>query len=287
MNPASSSTSGGTLPTAARLAEHLEAHAPRSAKPWVRYVPLGVVVLAVLLSLAMPNGLTATLPWLALLGVIVYGTQRRQRHARASAQALYAQELGMLRYHRDALRTAWNVLPALVHRNEEHARTVALIGHLLNVLGADEAANVAFDFLLERLADGHPAALTLRLQKAANAFEADRLSDGDAELRRVRSAVKADDPGPIGAAYRATRLLQSVSTHHFAEAVDDLPQTKGAFRPLGIDGGLAYGLLAYAQHRLGNREASQRAWHDATCLLPSHELIRRYAPLQALAEVKP
>ncbi|MEM7577988.1 MAG: hypothetical protein AAF328_11015 [Planctomycetota bacterium] len=276
-----------SLPSAERLAEHLATHGPRSIKPWVRYVPLGVVVFAVLISLAVPTAWTSLLPWVALFGALVYGNQRRQRHAQASATALYAQELGMLRYHRDALRTAWNVLPALVYRNDEHARTVALIGHLCNVLGANRTACVAYDFLLERLPDGHPAALSLRLQKAANAFEADRLSDGDAELRRVRGVISPEDAGPIGAAYRATRLLQAVSTHHFAEAVDDLPDPQVAFRALGIDGGLAYGLLALSRHRLGRHEPARRAWHDATCLLPADELVRRFAPLHELTETKP
>lgn len=268
-----------SLPTPQRLADYLATHAPRPVKPWIRYVPLGTVLTAVLISLAVPGPITAALPWAALIGVVIYGTQRRQRHTQATAAALYAQELSMLRHHREALRTAWRVLPALVHRGEEHARTVALIGHILAVLRADDAADVAYDFLLDRLPDGHPAALTLRLQKAANHFEADRLSDGDAELRRVRSAIKADDPGPIGAAYRATRLLQSVRTHHFAEAVEDLPEPTASLRSLGLDGGLAYGLLAFAHHRLDQPEQAASAWRNATHLLPAGELLRRFAAL--------
>ncbi|MEM8782813.1 MAG: hypothetical protein AAGE65_08130 [Planctomycetota bacterium] len=274
----------GSLPSPERLAEHLEAHAPRPVKPWARHVPLGVIVAAVFVSLAVPAWWAAALPWAALVGVVVYGSNRRQRQSAASTATLYAQELGMLRHHRQALRTAWEVLPELIYRTDEHARTVGLIGHLLDTLGADEAANVAYDFLLRRLSDGHPAALTLRLQKAANHFKADRLSDGDAELRRVRSAIKADEPGPIGAGYRAARLLQSVSTHHSAEAIEELPEPIPALRPLGIDAGLAYGLLALAHRRAGNEDHAKQRWRDATCLVPAAELTRRFAPLGELTE---
>lgn len=273
------------LPSAERVAAHLEDHAPRPSAPWLRYVPLGVVVFAVVLSLGFTTWWAALLPWVALAGVIVQSAQRRQRQADIGARALYAQELAMLRHHREALRMAWRLLPDLVHRHEEHARTTALLGHLLHVLGADDAATVAYEFLLSRLPDGHPAALSLRLQKAVVCFEADRLNDGDAELRRVRSSICAGDAGPIGAAYRAARLLQSVNTHHFAEAVDELPDPAKSFRPLGIDAGAAYGLLALARLRLGDRDTARLLWVDATRLIPENELIRRFSQLSALREI--
>lgn len=277
----------GSLPSAQRVTAHLAEHPPQAPAAWLRWVPLGVVLLAVLVSTVIPGALGFLLPWVALAGTIAWGVKRRKDAADASRRALYAQELSMLRHHRPALRLAWTLIPELVHRHDEHARTVALLGHLLQTLDADESAVAVYDDLLGRLPDGHPAALTLRLQKATAAFQADELSDGDAELRRVRGAIREDDPGPIGAAYRATRLLQAVRTHHFAEATEMFEHPANSFRALGLEAGMAHGLLAYARLRTGDVGGSHRAWSDATCLVPAQELIRRYAPLREIVEIRP
>ncbi len=269
-------------PSAEALAAHLATCEPRPLPPWVRFVPLGVVAFAALLSFGVADWWGALLPWSALLGVVWFGVWQRQQTARRKVAVQWTQELAMLRHHDHALRSAWTLLPRVVHEPEDHGKLVAVVGHTLEDLGHRDAAAVAFDHLLQRMPEGHPGALVLRVQKAIAAFESDHLADGDAELRKIRSVIGGRDEGPLGAAYHTARLVQSVRTNHFAEGVEDVPDPVTTFRPLGIDGAIGHGLLAYCLKQTGDNDAATEAWNRATLLLPGSELARRLPVLAVM-----
>ncbi len=273
---------GFSPPTAEQLAEHIAEHAPRMWPAWVRYVPPGVIGGAVGVSLLWSTAWSLLLPWLALGGVVIFNAQRRRLLQQRAKRAQWTQELAMLRHYRAALRSAWSLLPQLRTQPDEHGRIIAVMGHVLEDLGQHDAANEAFEYLLQGLPDAHPGAVSLRVQQAIASFQAGHLADGDAHLRKVRGAVGPFEDGPLGAAYHAARLVQSVATNHFAEGIEDVADPVATFRPLGIDGGFAHALRAYCLHRLDRRKEAATAWRRATLLLPADELRRRLPVLHEL-----
>ncbi len=284
MNAAPPTTADAFVPpTADQVAEHLASHAPRPRPAWLRFVPVGVVAAAVVVSLGAATWWAALVPWIALAGVVATGVVLRKRHAALLTLTQYTQELAMLRYHREALRSTWTLLPRLKSLPDEHSRTVATIGHLLEDLGQHDAANAAFEHLLAGLPDNHPGAVSLQIQQAIASFESDHLADGDAQLRKVRNAIGPFEEGPLGAAYQTARLVQSVVTHHFAEGVEEVSDPVERFRPMGVDAGVGHALLAYCLHKLGRVDEALTSWRRATLLLPAEELCRR---LPALNEMR-
>jgi tetratricopeptide (TPR) repeat protein len=220
---------------------------------------------------------------------------RVKRNREKHQQVTRAWELALLRQYREALRRAWRLLPEVRDQPELHGRCVAVIAHTLDELAAYEAATVAFDYLLERLPDGHPMATRVRLQHAAAAFAMDHLADGDDALRKLRPIAEERPNSQISAAYTLARLIQDVRTGHFAEAAEHAEQTAEALRPLGVEAGYGHGLLAYCCDQLAGheadaeraqkrREAAARWWRAATILLPPAALSHRFAELGRLAK---
>lgn len=272
------------LPTAQELHDRLEAYTPRVRPTWVRYIPTALLVATVGVSLSSQTWWAAMLPWLALLGLIVYGVVRMRIARRRQRRVRRAQDLATLRYHRAALRLGWDLLPELVYDPTAHGRITTIFAHLFDDLGDHDAALVALDHMLTGLPPEHPGALAMNTQRAIIFFQTDRLADGDHTLRKIRGSIEPFVGTPLHAAFHGALLVQSVRTCHFAEAVADLPDPVALFRPLGVEAGYAHGLLALCHHRLGHTDAASAAWSRATLLLPSATLVGRFPELAAMTE---
>ena len=281
-------------PTAEQLARHLNQHPAAQTAAWQQRGPLLMIIAVAGLALLMigqPG--FALLPLFALLGLMAYLSGQARTAEELQQRAVRAWELAMIRRYREALGQAWELLPACRTRPELHGRAITVIAHVLGELGRNEAADVAYGYLLERLPPDHPLALRLRLQQAIAALSSGRLADGDDILRKLRGQAESGGDPALAAAFRLARLVQDVQTGHYADAVEAADDTAAALIPLGTEAGYGYALLALcfamlAEHEpsadTDQREARQRRarenWDKATLLIPPAALVYRYPELE-------
>jgi len=281
----------GSLPTAEQVAAHATHFMPQAGPVWVTHAPLIVLVAAVLLAILIPPPIGALLPWLALLGVLIHGSARLRGLRDLERVANAIAEQAMLRRYRPALRRAWLVLPRLVRHPSLHGRVVATMAHCLDDLGAHESAMAAYDHLLAGMPDAGPATMHVRISRAIAALRTDHLADGDEALRRSRGAIGLYLGTPIGGAFRMAQLVQDVRTHHYTDALEFAPTLVDDLRPLGIEAGFGYALMALCMSNArpadpaaaAQVEPPTRWWSRATTLLPAEQLVREFPELEPLA----
>lgn len=283
-------------PTADQLARHLGQYPAMQAMVWQQRGPLLMAIAVAGLALIMigqPG--FALLPLFALLGLMAYLSGQARTAAELQARTARAWELAMIRRYREALGQAWELLPACRTRPELHGRAVTVIAHVLSELGRSEAAEVAYGYLLDRLAPDHPLALRLRVQQAIAALNNGRLADGDDALRKLRGQAEASSDPSLAAMLRLARLVQDVQTGHYADAAEAADDTAAALIPLGAEAGYGYALLALCfamrseydpsvepdQKEALNQQARQY-WNKATLLIPPAALVYRYPELNKL-----
>jgi tetratricopeptide (TPR) repeat protein len=282
------------------------------------WMPLMLLGLALGLSLLFNTGPLAFLAWFPLVGVFVYLSVRLKARRALEARVREVHELALLRRWDEALRGSWRLLPDLYGTPDLHARTVLAMAHCLDQVGGYDASLVAYDHLLQRVPRDHPAALSLRLQRAMVLLGNERLSDADDALRALRGALPAapSEGSPIHAGYRWASLLQHASTHHFEDALAEEPGLIEALRPLGVEAGYGYALMAYCRWTLSQRsqgktsgaspeqpatpngaglsdpqasgedghlEAAARWWGHATTLVAPASILNRYPNLRAMS----
>lgn len=283
-------------PTAEQLARHLAHHPSVNVGSWQSRGPLLLMIAAaglVMLMLGQPG--FALLPLLGLLALMAYLSGQARTTAELHGRATRAWELAMIRRYREALGLAWELLPACRTKPELHGKAVTVIAHILGELRQDEAAEVAYSYLLDRLPPDHPLSLRLKLQRAQAALSNGRLADGDDILRRLRGQAEAGEDPALAAAFQLARLLQDVETGHYAEAIEQAETTTQAMTPLGVESGYGYGLLAFCFHQLSAYDPSADAakrqhyatrarqlWDQATLLIPASALVYRHHELEPL-----
>ena len=313
-----SSASPFRPPTEQQLRKLLDAHpatGPSSAAVWMPILLLG---LALGMSLLFNTGPLAFLAWFPLAGVFVYLAVRLKARRALEARVGQVHELAMLRRWDEALRDAWRLLPDLYGTPDLHARTVLAMAHCLDHVGGYDASLVAYDHLLQRVPRDHPAALALRLQRVMVLLGNERLSDADDALRSLRGALPPmpAEGSAIHAGYRWASLLQHASTHHFEDALAEEPGLVEVLRPLGVEAGYGYALMAYCRWTLAqrsqgkadlasteratpehgaepssllvspeltHREAAARWWGHAATLLSPASILSRYPNLLAMS----
>lgn len=285
-------------PTAEQLSRHLAQHPSVQAGPLQQRGPMLMVIAVAGLALLMigqPG--FALLPLLGLLALMAYLSGQARNAAQLQQRAIRAWELAMIRRYREALGQAWELLPACRSKPELYGRAVTVIAHVLGELGRDEAADVAYEYLMDRLPPNHPLTLRLRLQRASAALTGGRLADGDDILRKVRGVTESSADPSLSAAFALTRLVQDVETGHYADAIVGADATSQALVPLGAEAGYGYALLALCAHQLAvygsheddakRDELAQQArqlWDKATLLIPPAALVYRYPALQPLVQ---
>jgi len=282
-------------PTAEQLSRHLEANPPAGAAGWRSRLPLLIlVVLGMSLLLSLSPAL-ALLPWLALLALMVFLSARMRAARELQQRVTRTWELSMIRRYREALGRAWELVPQCSKQPELHGRVVTIIAHILGELHQDEAAQVAYRYLLDRLPPDHPLALRLKVQSAIAMLGSDQLADADDALRKLRGQIEQTKDDTLGATYRWARLLQDVRTGHYADATEQAEQTAEALKPLGVDAGYGHGLLALCYHQLALHDPAadatlrtdladraRRWWDKATLLIPPAALVFRHPDLGPL-----
>jgi len=244
------------------------------------------------LSYVASGPLSALLMFAALLWLIGHTSFRTRRLLSLQARVRRTQEIAMLRRYPKALRQGWRTLPKVTPLPQLHGQTIAMMSHCLDTLGQYDAAIVGYDYLLDKLPPGQPAAIHIGVSRAAAALGAERLSDADDALRRLRGPIEPFENTPISAAYRLALLTQQVRTYHFQEGVQESEGLVDALRPLGIDAGYGHALMALCHYHTDNNpdnnnisNATQTWWQQATLLLPPNTLLKRFPELKPLTEL--
>ncbi len=291
--PADSKT-GFSPPSPEQFDAYLRSHPPSPMSKWQLRAPLLVAALFLGMSLATSEPISAVLPWVGLAWLFGHNGVRSRRAMRLEAQVRQSQEVAMLRRYPQALREAWRVLPQATPAPNLHSQTVAMIAHCLDSLGCYDAAIVGYDYLLQRLPAGEPITVHIGVSRANAALGAERLSDADDSIRRLRGAVEPYPDTTISAAYRLAQLAQQVRTHHFAEGAGENDDLIEALRPLGVEAGYGHALMALCYyHQYDGLETEDKPKHEtarlwwgrATLLLPADTLLKRYPELVPLTEM--
>ncbi len=282
-------------PTPEQFDEHLRNYPANPPSKWQARAPLFVAVALIVVSLLTADPLSGLLPWVALAWLFGHTSFRTRRAFAIETQVRRTQEIAMLRRYPEALRRGWRQLPKTVPAPMLHGQTVAMIAHCLDTMGCYDAAIVGYDYLLEHLPPGQPITVHLGVSRAAAALGAERLSDADDSIRRLRGPVEPFENSPISAAYRLAKLTQQVRTHHFAEGVEESQGLVEALRPLGVEAGYGHALMALCHYHCpapaldidpnAPHQSAKSWWDQATLLLPPGSLLHRFPELAPLTEL--
>lgn len=282
-------------PRAEQVRDYLQRHRPTGPARWTTTLPI-VALGAVVALTFMTNDLLAVLLPAIVLAALLVGLSWRVRRLRDLEQrAARASELALTRHYPQALRLGWRLLPNLRAMPEMHGRTVAVMAYCLDQVKAHDAAIAAYDYLINHLPPSHPGSVQFTIERAINQLLSDQLADADDALRRLRGRMDEYAATPIGASFRLAQLVQQVQTNHFADAVEEQDDLVDKLRPLGIDAGYGYALMALSYHKLEKHggEAGEHAaqvdtwWRRATLLLPAQVLAHRFGELAALGDREP
>ncbi len=284
-------TENFTPPTPEQVSAYLHHHplrGPSKLHAWVPIIGLGMVLM---LAIMFDQGIGLLLPWLVLIGVLVYSGTFAARIRKLQQKVTQVQELALLRFHVQSLRLGWRTLPKVTHLPELYLRLCALMAANLGQLRSHEAAIVLLDDLIERLPDDHPGAVQMRMQRAVAELASDRLLDADRSLRWLRDRVNQPGTEPAASVYRFAQLYQAVRTLRDEDAVNDTEKLIDALRPLGTEAGYGYALAAVAHYRLAQRRTEQADtlmqqaglwWGRATILVRPQLLLERLPELEPM-----
>jgi len=251
-------------PSCEQLEEHLQRCQPRRTVNPRQILWMVIAAMMAIWLLAGDNVLVMMLPWLMLLGVMVYFAVRVRRQQALDQQVRRINEQAMLRHTADALRGAWQLLPQLTTHPQAHGQTVSIMAGTFLHAQAYEQTIVVCDYLLPHVPPDHPARHFLRLQRVLALLHLDRLADADDALRKLH---KADLGSTESAMLDIAQLYQQIKTHHYDDAVHESGHMIERLRPLGVDAGFGYAMLACAYQHVDEPEFAEKWWARATMLL--------------------
>lgn len=276
-------------PSAEQVAAYLARHFVTGPSKWVTWLPAMLLAAAVLLALAWTNAALTMLVWIMLLGMFV-STMVRARGVREANRILNSvQEFTLRREHDQALRAVWGLIPQLRAQPQMHAKAVALLAHNLQYVHAFDASAVAFDEVIQKLPEEHPAACQLRVEQVMALLACDQLTDADNSLRRLRYVLDKFPGTTIAAGYHLAEIYQQVRTNHFQDVLDRRDDVMNRLRPLGIDAAYGYAMVAlscfHMRHTNPALLSQATLWWDRACLLNSPTtLVSRFEELKAIAQ---
>ncbi len=262
-------------PTPQQVRTILDRYPPRPPSKLVAWLPIIALGVALYAAVTVTHNWIAILPWLTVGGVFIALGIQVYKARSLETQLTQAQQLAMMRNHTQALRKAWRLLPSLTTFPPMYHRTVAVIAYCLDQMNAHDSALVAYDDLSEHVSTQDPVSLQLRVQRAILLLATDRLTDADDALRQLRGRVEPMTHTSVAASFHLASLIQQVRTNHWQDAASHDPDKLiDTMRPLGIEAGYAYALVALSHHMIGpphDHAIQQKTsfwWSRATLLLP-------------------
>ena len=276
-------------PTVQQVRNHLQRNQPRDPSKWALWGPLLLMVIAFVIAAMWNTAAAWALPWLVVIGTVVFMSMRVRRFRQLDEQVHRVQELGLRRNASQSLRLAWRLLPQVNELPMLHGRIVAFIAHNLDMLKCYDQALVAYDYLIKRLPHDHPGAVPIKIHRTMALLANDQLADADDALRNLRNVADMFAHSVVGAAYHMAKLLQLVRTNHFEDAVSMADNLVEQLRPLGVDAAYGHALMALSCQKLydlkqqGDVGEGLRWWSRATLLIPPGGRVERYPELRDIA----
>jgi len=283
-----------TPPTAEQAHRYLDRYPPRGASKLLAWVPIIALGAAMMVSMTVESDWAAVLPWLTIAVVFVGLAMKMRQTRRLEKRITEVQEMALLRQYDKALRVVWRMVPSLAILPVLHGQAVILIAHCLNQIRSYEAAIAVYDYLINRLPTHDPITAQLRLKLAAAQLATDRLADADDTLRRLRGQIETLNVPALEAEYRLVCLIQQVRTNHWSDAATQANEHWiDQLRPLGLEAGFGYALLALSHLKQGSpqnpseNDQAEAWWSRATLLLPVRVLVDRFEELDQIAQLIP
>jgi tetratricopeptide (TPR) repeat protein len=280
------------LPDENEVKQWLSTHRLEPTSPWFFLAVMAMMVFTLMLGLLSESGGSALLAVVMTVGLmsVVVGKARKVRMAEEDTRRVH--ELTVTRQWHASFDLAWQTLPLVKQMPEQYARTLACLAYDLDQLRQYDSALIAYKLLLETLPQEHPFLPQVQTHMAIALLSNDQLADADDRLRKLRLQAGKLSP-PVKALVRLADLIQMARTYHFSDVVELEQGAKEMFRPLGVEAGYAYGLMAYARHMLarqGSDEATKaehdaqadKWWQMATLLVSPKRIVERFGALSVL-----
>lgn len=281
-----------TLPDEKEVKEWLSVNKLEAASPWFFMAVMGMMAFTLLIGLVSDSAASSVLAvvmTVILMGVVI-GRARKMRSAEEETKRVH--ELTVTRQWEGAFHQAWETLARVKQMPEQYMRTLACLAYSLDQLRQYDAAIVAYKALLEMLPGDHPFMPQVQTHMAMALLSNDQLADADDKLRKLRLQA-GKQPPPVKALIRLADLIQMARTYHFSDVVELEEGAREMFRPLGVEAGYAYGLLAFARDRLALQEGDAQAreahnqaadkwWQMATLLVSPARIVERFGALNVL-----
>lgn len=276
-------------PTSDQVTAYLQRHALTLPSPWKQWTPLLVITGAVILLLAVNSQFMLLLVWLGLMAMIGTAVIRARAMRQIQKQMQRIEESSLGREYVTALRLIWKLIPQVRSQPQMHTRAVALLAHNLQHVQAFDASVVAFDHIIKRLPAEHPAAIQFKLEQAMAMLASDQLADGDSLVRSLRYLPEKYPNTVLSGGYELALLYQQTRTNHFADMLPRADEAIARLRPLGLEAGRGYAMLALAFWTMRETDASYESqarqwWSRATLLLAPEELVARHDELRPLVD---
>jgi tetratricopeptide (TPR) repeat protein len=294
----------------------LEASQPRGRVAWLGPgvgLFLVVVIGSALLSsrssqmkslVDVASSLIMLLTFIAM-AFVMWNAVRRQRDERRMLETI--EELVQLRHWPEAAAALEQLLSRPTRTPYARVQALIFLSSVLARYNRFDDAIAVHNHLLDHVNLDPSTAHALRLGRAMAMLREDHLFDADraiSELRReVRGAdripsdeevASAQPPVPggvlvaeptVSAGLALIEMYRDVKTGHPDEAIAMFNKTLPALRKqLGHRVSDAYALAAKAYDFMGQTDAAQSHWTQATLLAPAMEMQRRYPELASMIE---
>jgi tetratricopeptide (TPR) repeat protein len=252
------------LPDEKQVREWLTAHRLQPASPWAFIGVTALLIFAVfMLGMGDQSGVSQFITIMLGVGVILFVISRARKIRNAETDSRRVHELTVTRQWRDAFELAWKTIPGVTQMPEQYARTLACMAYSLDQLKRYDSAIYSYKLLLEVLPSDHSFVTQVQTHMAIAMLANDELSDADDRLRKLRLQAGRQTP-VLKALISLADLIQITRTYHYADALAIEQNAEEMFRPLGVEAGFGYALLAYARQQLAEREIKQSAVADFT-----------------------
>jgi tetratricopeptide (TPR) repeat protein len=274
---------------------------------WPLWVAVGLIVL--FLSSPQEGPVAGVLHYLAplmLIGLWIATTTLRVRLSnrieRETQAVVTLEELIQLRRWPEATELAQRLLGRPMLVPDRRLSALMNLATLLSRYHRFADARVVHEYLLtpepyQPQPDG-PTAHAIRVARAMSMLRDDHLVDADramSELRRevraARDQVRREQGTEAADSIQSAGLTlldlyRDMKTGHSVEAIHTFELSIASLRDqLGVRVADAWVLCAAARHALGQADAAQEAYANATTLVPAVELHRRYPETAILADI--
>jgi hypothetical protein len=268
----------------------IHASEPRPRVPWSQFL-IGGILLAFITSWYMgrstPAGdgqdMMVTLIGLAIAGMIgsvaVAGFVRVRKTRAEHAAVGAVEELMQLRRWAEAGLLLQSILSRPARSPLARAQALLFLAMVLARYHRFEDSVAVDEYILDAIALDDATDHAVRLGRAMSLLREENLLDADRAIMELRRTSRGVDSAGLA----LVEIYRDVKTGHPAEAIEMFESKLDVMRrQLGHRVADAWALVARGYDMVGRAEDAERAFANATRLMPWAELSRRYPEVSPL-----